>query len=65
MKFEVNETYYGEQINIYISVDMNNVNPLEVEKDIEEMKNFLIEKFENKKIEKKSWIEWIKEKLEI
>ena len=45
MKFDVRTTMYSKDFTIYISAGMNNINPLEVEEDIEIMKQYLIDKY--------------------
>ncbi len=60
MRFEVKQTSYDhEDFYIRLSCQMDNTNPLEVEKDLNLMKEFLITKY-IKKTEKLSWREWIK-----
>lgn len=62
MKYDVKEYKYSDNNVIYLSVGTNNNNPLEIEKDLMDIKQFLIDKYFDKKT-KFSFINWIKSKL--
>lgn len=66
MKFEVKSQEYKSDFTIYLTVGMNKINPIEVEKDLNEFKEFLIEKYFKEEPKSKLTIkEWFKEKFNL
>jgi hypothetical protein len=60
-KFEVKKHNFSDisnPVSIYTSLSTSTVNPLELEKDIEDFHDYIIEKYKNKstKISFKQWI---------
>jgi len=62
MRFEVKEIEHSKNDFIYISFGTNNNNPLEIEKDLKEIMQFLKDKWIEKKTNY-SFKEWLNTKL--
>ena len=63
--FEVKKHNYTDKrnpVSIYTSLSTSTVNPLELERDVEDFHNFIIEKYKIKET-KLSFKEWILNKL--
>jgi len=66
-KFEVKaHTYMDDEnpLKIYVIIQTSKVNPLELEVEIDDFIKYMRDKYKIKRY-KKTWTDWIKEKLNI
>lgn len=63
-KYDVKSIEHSSNNYLYLNFSTNNNNPIEIEKDLEDIKLFLKEKWFTKKLEPKvTFKEWLKSKL--
>jgi hypothetical protein len=63
MRFEVQQTKYNSRMNIYLSMSMDNINPLDVDEDLKDIKQFLMDKYMPEPPKKFTFKEWLISKM--
>ena len=66
MNYEAKSTEYTEKIQIYLSVNTNDINPIEIKQDLDKFKEYLLDKYinNNLKLEEKPkcWLSFLNKK---
>ena len=66
MNYEAKSTEYTEKIQIYLSVSINDINPIEIKQDLDKFKEYLLDKYinNNLKLEEKPkcWLSFLNKK---
>ncbi len=66
MKYEAKSTKYTEKIQIYLSVSANDINPIQIKQDLDEFKEYLLDKYINNNLKPeekpKCWLSFLNKK---